>query len=117
MTPKVARAIGATQSDEVFEALAHDRRRHAFYVIRDAAARISLTDLAIAVARRTSDETEQGVDCEKVEQIRRTLYHWHVPKLAEAGLAEYDTDQNMVEPTERITRVDDVAELLAPHDR
>lgn len=49
-----------------------------------------LTALATAVARRELDDADVDYADAIVERVRRSLHHRHVPKLADAGLVEYD---------------------------
>lgn len=83
-----------------FDALAHERRRQVLAILAGADQPLSLTDLATEVARREADQDAIGADYERAEQIRVMLYHWHVPKLADAGFVEYDAETRTVTRTE-----------------
>lgn len=100
--------------DRLFEALAHDRRQRVLDVLDDAETTLSLSDLARGVARR-ENARQPGVDGETVRRVRLSLYHWHVPKLADVGLVDYDADRKTVRLETATDRPDDRADLLPLH--
>lgn len=70
--------------DAVFDALADARRRYVLQYFRNCSDDVAtVTDLADYVTKRTGDDG--------FEQISVALYHKDVPKLADAGLVEYDS--------------------------
>lgn len=73
--------------DDVVDCLADERRRAALLVLEERADAMERTDLARAVAAR-----ERGGDPSSgaVEEVSATLYHVHLPKLADAGLVDTD---------------------------
>lgn len=73
--------------DAVFECLADRRRREVVAQLRDREA-ASLGELA---------ENADGRD----ERLALELHHRHLPKLADAGLVEYDPDDRAVSSTDR----------------
>jgi len=76
---------------ERFELLAPERRWLALTVLVERSSRIDLADLAADVAERESDAT--------VREVRIALHHAHLPKLAAAGVVDYDPTTNTVVPT------------------
>lgn len=93
--------------DLVFDLLSSPRRRFVLYYLRSETESMQLTDLADEVA---AWEYETPVE-ELTEQERKrayvSLYQTHVPKLAEAGLIDYDTDSGTIRLTDRIHEVDE----------
>jgi len=88
--------------DEVFEALAEEQRRRTLRCLSDRQEQITLSELAVEVARSESDEPH--VDCvptDAVERIEIALHHVHLPKLEGVGLVAYDPDRHVVRPQER----------------
>lgn len=72
---------------------------------------MSLMELATAVAEREDDESAETGDEELVKDIYTSLYHIHVPKLADAGFVRYNKDQQQVSlseaaPTDLVERFD-----------
>lgn len=92
------------ESEHVYEALAHPRRRYLCRVLLDDTTR-TLPDLATEIAAR-----EDGVDEHAVTEARRqrvyvSLYHVHVPKLADEGVVAFDDIAETVTPAENADRV------------
>lgn len=56
----------------------------------------TLPELADELVRWTSDEQEDEIPDEQSESYYVALYHVHVPKLVDAGIAEYDEDDDTV---------------------
>lgn len=77
--------------DAVFETLASERRRNALYVLYQSAGPLSVSTLAEEVAEL------EGADAERVATA---LFHVHLPKLADIGVVEYDTDDEAVRLTD-----------------
>lgn len=74
----------------------------------------SLDELAGAVEEHAVEEPETAASSGDRKQVRISLHHVHLPKLAEAGLVDYDPEQRVVDPTERLDgvrrRLSDLAE-------
>lgn len=80
------------ERDELFDALTHRRRRRVLEVLRSAGQPLTLTALAEELALRSEEEATD----ERTERLRVSLYHRHVPKLADTGLVEFDVDRKRV---------------------
>ena len=80
---------------EMHSALANERRRHVLSILEDAETEMSLNELVREVADRESGN-EPGATCDEVEQIRISLYHRHLPKLADVGLVEHNPGEKTV---------------------
>ena len=74
---------------EVFDALGESRRRHALYALADADGPLDIETLAERIAEREDDRSD--ADGDRVDRIRLTLVHNHLPKLVDAGVIEYDS--------------------------
>jgi len=95
------RSIDAPESDVVFECLADRRRRAIVAALRDRGA-ASLRELADSI----TDPND------RTKQVELELHHRHLPKLADAGLAEYDPDDRRIEPTDGAAAADVVARTV-----
>lgn len=82
--------------DNLFEALADSRRRIALSTIAAAGTPIELRTLARSVAREETDSVDE-VSQEAFERVSLSLYHAHLPKLANLGLIEFDARERVVE--------------------
>ena len=84
-----------TASDEVFNAVADERRRHVLAVISGESAPIDLPTLAERAADRLGSTDSKAV----FDRLRIPLHHRHLPKMASAGLAEHDAENRTVGAT------------------
>lgn len=87
---------GPLSVDRVHELLAKRRRRHLLYCLYLYATPIGLPDVADLLAEWAHD----GPETDRLElrlRIYNSLYHAHVPKLAEAGVVEYDQADDVVD--------------------
>ena len=58
---------------------------------------VSLPDLAEAIAEQETGEALEDIPGEEVTEIYLSLYHHHVPALADIGLLEYDQEIDLVQ--------------------
>lgn len=86
----------STTISEVVAAVAHRRRRDVLRILGENE-RISDHALASAVAEI---ESERGKAHADAETVAIALYHTHLPKLADAGLIEYDETSGSIRRTE-----------------
>jgi len=93
--------IDGPDSDAVFECLAAQKRRDIIAELRVRGS-ASLRELVDAVA-------ETG---DRPERVELELHHRHLPKLADAGLVEYDSEDRAVESTDRTAAVDAAARTV-----
>lgn len=70
-----------------------ERRRVTLEVLTDWSAPVDVEDLAAAVAEREAD----GADESTVRRVTVSLHHLHLPKMAEAGVVDYDPGAARVE--------------------
>jgi len=78
----------------IYDCLARARRRCILRCLNDAEKPLALADLAAEVANRESQRSD--VDPETVKDVYLSLYHVHIPKLADADLVQYDKDRRTV---------------------
>lgn len=112
MSTIAARSLSVTPEDVYFQALSNERRRRALAVVAATDERVSLTDVAVELAAATGEGDD--VDPDEARRIRRSLYHRHVPRLAEAGLVSYDPHHQLVAPTPPVRRAEGVTDLVTP---
>ncbi|RQG93094.1 hypothetical protein EA462_02505 [Natrarchaeobius halalkaliphilus] len=91
--------------DTVFDLLSHRHRRIVIELLVASDGVLTIRDL-----RNEIIEKEQGVeitegDKEQIEQVFISLYHIHIPKLAEEGIVNYDQERTVVEPTEKLSNL------------
>jgi len=86
--------------DSVLDLCRHQHRRTVLVALAEERTPVTLDELTRRVvehddrsARRTS------------EDVRISLFHLHLPKLASEGIVTHDRDRGVVEPTEQFERV------------
>lgn len=103
--------------DRLFALLSDDRRRYVVRYLQEATAPVALADLARTITERESAGPPAGAE-NRERTIHRSLYHWHVPKLADAGVVDHDRDRGTAEPGPSFERAaelcDAVQDIEAP---
>lgn len=79
--------------DALFDLFAEFRRRTAYRTLLSHG-ELSLPDLADEVAIAERGDALPEIDPDTVLEVYLSLYHTHVPKLADAGLVAYDQDSD-----------------------
>lgn len=86
----------ADSLDTYFKILSNQRRRQVLDCLQEYRNPMALSDLADEVAVREYETRITEIPAEKVKEIYISLYHVHIPKMADAGLVEYDQDTDLV---------------------
>lgn len=94
-----------SQLDVLFDALSNRRRRSALRCLVTYDTPMTLADLADEVTVREQEKPLTQIPADDVMQVYLSLYHAHVPKLADADLVEYSQEQDLVRLTEECDRV------------
>ncbi|QLG63374.1 DUF7344 domain-containing protein [Halorarum salinum] len=103
----------AVSPGEAFDLLASQRRRYVLDCLRERGAPMTLAGLADEVAARERDVSVPDVPAEEGERVHVSLYHSHVPKLANAGVVEYDRERDTVTLSAAREHVEPYLELVA----
>jgi len=83
--------------DTRYRLLADDRRRTLLDFLDPDRRPVALADLARRVASFESESTTDAeTDGLNARPVYHTLYHVHVPKLADAGVVSFDPDRRTV---------------------
>lgn len=91
-------------------------RRVVLAVLANEQRPLTLTDLTRAVDEYTHRGTASEAPSDASRRIRISLHHIHLPKLAEAGLVDYDPEEGVVEPTEKLDRAQPQLSALVEAD-
>ena len=92
--------------DRVFDILSSPRRRYVLYFLRTEPNPIQLTDLAEHVAAWENDTTVEELSTQQRKRVYVSLYQTHLPKLAEAGLVNYDEESGDVSIASKASEID-----------
>lgn len=79
--------------------LAADRRRLALDVLTGTSGTVSLEELAREVAAREDDRGAQDEASVERNEIKLSLHHHHLPKMADMHVLEYDPETNVIRPS------------------
>lgn len=93
-------AEGELTTEERYDLLGDERRRHALAVLAERSAPIDLESLAEAVADRETAVARPSAD--EIERVAVSLHHVHLPRAADLGVLDYDAGGNRVEHVETI---------------
>lgn len=94
----------------LFGALAGRRRRLVLHCLREYQTPIALADLADEIATREHETSISNIPAEEVKRIYMTLYHTHIPKLADANIVEYAQEEDLVTFSPEEDRVEPIVE-------
>lgn len=87
-----------TNDSEMLDGLHHvlrnRRRRDVLRCLRTAETPMAVADLADELVRRETDASPPAVQDVR-EEIYLSLYHYHLPKLADADLVSFDSDRKL----------------------
>jgi DNA-binding transcriptional ArsR family regulator len=101
--------------DRILSAVANEHRRAILRSLNNVSDRtLEYDTLVDHVAERVEDENTDGVSDEHRQRVRIALHHTHLPKLAEAGIIDYEAEAGQIQfvggELER-----DILTLVGPH--
>jgi hypothetical protein len=79
--------------------------------LKDEGVPLTLADLADEVAVWEADTVLPKIPCEEVKSVYLSLYHAHIPKMADVGVVEYSQDEDMVRLAEEYKELASVIQL------
>lgn len=100
-TEQASRQEAPLTIDEIFEILKNNRRRLVLEYLADDDGLVKLTDLADHVTAIENDTDISSITSEERKRVYVGLYQFHLPKMADMGVVEYDKDRGDVALTER----------------
>ena len=104
--PPVPADAGVSRG-EAFEALANQRRRHVVRALSgDTAGTVELRPLSLRVAALENGKPTEEVTPDERRRVYNALQQFHLPKLDETGVVDYDSRRGTVTPTEGLARLE-----------
>lgn len=92
--------------DEVFDVLSSARRRFVLsYLAWEGGEPVELSTLADEIAARENDTSVSELTSQQRKRLYVSLYQTHVPKLADLGIVEYDSETGFVSLTDRAVEI------------
>lgn len=86
--------LDTSRLNETFDILTHPHRRYVLYHLRTKAKEVDIETLAAAIA--DWEGHSGGKSAISIDNIKMTLYHIHIPKLAEAGYITVGTTMDSI---------------------
>jgi CheY-like chemotaxis protein len=87
--------------DDLYRCLADERRRALIDRLDKHGGPVALADAAEEVLEKNGDHSIQDIPAREIKQVYTSLYHSHIPKLAEMGAVEYEQKRDVIELTDR----------------
>lgn len=88
--------------DTAFDLLSNGRRRFVLQQLQRRREGVELSDLAEELAAEENGVPPDELSAQQRKRTYVSLYQTHIPKLAEAGVVDYDSDSGMVYPTRHV---------------
>ena len=82
--------------DTTMDIYSHRHRRYVIECLEAYDDPLAMADLADEVAIRDHGAALQNVPAAATDEIHLALYHWHIPKLVDAQLVDYDQQRDLV---------------------
>ncbi|WP_336339411.1 DUF7344 domain-containing protein [Haloarcula brevis] len=96
---------GSLTFDSVLNLCQHRYRRIVLGTLVEDRRSVTIDDLTEAVLKYNHHTTIPEASKDVLTDVRLSLHHVHLPKLASGGLITYDPERQFVEPTEQLDRV------------
>lgn len=91
----------------VFDILSSPRRRYLLYYLHQEGEPVSIQELSAQIAAWENDVPVEDLTSQQQKRVYVSLYQTHIPKLEEAGIAEYDQEEGTVRLTSRVEQMDE----------
>lgn len=91
--------------DSILNLCQNNHRRIILRALTEEQRSLTLTDLTEAILRNNHRTPPTEASENASTEIRLSLNHVHLPKLASEGFITYDSEHELVEPTERFDHV------------
>ena len=100
----------------VLELCRHQHRRIVLAVLTAEGRSLTLDDLTKTILKYNHGAPITEVPADVITGVRVSLYHRHLPKLASAGLIEFDPERRLVAPTTRLEQLQPTLALICDAD-
>lgn len=96
---------GVPDYDTILDVCSDRQRRVILAKLLEQNRPLTMRDLMHAIAKHNHHAPLEELASEVMERVQISLHHIHLQKLQAAELIEYDTDRQLVEPTEMIDEI------------
>jgi len=102
--------------DETFEMLSNRRRRYIIHYLQDTESTVTLSDLAEQVAAWENETDIAAISANERKTVYTSLQQFHLPKMDETGVVEFDDRAGEVELTDAAEGLDLYLEVVDEYD-
>jgi len=102
--------------DLVLDLCQHQYRRIVLGVLAAEQRSLTLNDLAQTVLKYNHQTPITEASEDVLTEIRLSLYHVHLPMLTSKGIITYDSDRQLVEPTEQFEQIQPTVSTIVDAD-
>ena len=102
--------------DSILNMCRHQHRRIVLALLKTEQRSLTLNDLTQAVLKYNYQASPTAVSEDVLTEVRLSLHHIHLPKLASDGPITYDPDRQVVEPTEQFEQVQPTVSTILDAD-
>jgi hypothetical protein len=92
--------------DSILDVCRHQHRRIVLALLAAEQRSLTLNDLTKTVLEYNHQASPTTVSADVLTEIRLSLHHVHLPKLASEGLVTFDPDRQLVDPTKQFEQVE-----------
>ncbi|WP_440765963.1 DUF7344 domain-containing protein [Natronorubrum sp. DTA7] len=107
---------GPLSKGEIFEVLRNQRRRYVLQYLKQDTRPVELGDLAQQVAAWEYERTLDEVTPEQRKRVYTTLQQTHLPKMDQSGILLFDSDDGVIEATDRTRDISIYLEIVPGHE-
>ncbi|WP_229112572.1 DUF7344 domain-containing protein [Halapricum desulfuricans] len=102
--------------DDAFEILSNRRRRFALHHLQHNGERAELGELSEHVAAWENDSGVQEISASERKRVYTSLQQFHLPKMDDKGVVEFDDREGVVELTPAAEQMDVYLEVVEDND-
>lgn len=95
----------STSYDSILDLCRDQHRRIVLATLAGEQRSLTVNDLTKTILKHNHHTPITEASADVMTEIRRSLYHVHIPKLAAEGLVDYDSEREVVELTEQFDQV------------
>jgi predicted house-cleaning noncanonical NTP pyrophosphatase (MazG superfamily) len=114
--PEDEEGNGSLTRDEIFEMLSNRRRRFVIQYLKNEEEAGTLSDIAEHVAAWENDSTVTDISASERKTVYSSLQQFHLPKMDETGVVEFDRRAGVVELTDTASELDIYLEVVDRYD-
>lgn len=92
--------------DLVFDLLSSQRRRMILYYLHQGDGTATVNEISKEIAAMENDVPVDELTRQQQKRVYVSLYQTHLPKLAQAGVIDYDRENGTVSLTDRVQEID-----------